>query len=111
MAGKGNTKGNALGAGRKKGTPNKVTADIRQMVINTLHAAGGEKYLLQQARDNPNSFLTLVSKAMPQNVNIGGQKDNPVVVTPLVELKQRALLMRQKYADRMNIIENQPTIN
>lgn len=38
------------------------------MIRNALDQAGGEAYLLTQARENPASFLTLVGKVIPQQV-------------------------------------------
>lgn len=32
--------------GRQKGTPNKVSADVKQMVLEALGKAGGAQYLL-----------------------------------------------------------------
>lgn len=59
--------GNKLG-GRPKGIPNKVSYDIKQMVINALNKAGGENYLLQQARENPKAFIGLVGKIFPSTI-------------------------------------------
>ena len=42
--------------GREKGTPNKLTTDVRAMILATLARAGGEDYLLEQAHDNPRAF-------------------------------------------------------
>lgn len=55
--------------GRVKGTPNKVTADVRQMVLEALSMAGGAEYLLNQAFENPAAFMTLVGKVLPLQVN------------------------------------------
>lgn len=54
--------------GRAKGTPNKVTAELREMILNALAAAGGENYFLQQARDTPSAFLALIGKILPSEV-------------------------------------------
>lgn len=42
MAGKGAPKT----GGRQKGVPNKLTADVKAMVLDALSQAGGVKYLL-----------------------------------------------------------------
>lgn len=70
--------------GRKKGTPNKVTADVKAMVLTALDKAGGVDYLLTQAQSNPNAFLTLVGKVLPMTV--AGDKDNPLEVVTRFKL-------------------------
>lgn len=75
MAGKGRPKT----GGRKKGTQNKLTADVKAMVLEALDKAGGVSYLLTQAQSNPNAFLTLVGKVLPMTV--AGDADNPVGIT------------------------------
>jgi hypothetical protein len=74
MAGKGRPKT----GGRKKGTPNKLTADVKAMVLSALDQAGGVKYLLTQAQSNPNAFLTLVGKVLPLQVQ--GDPDSPLAI-------------------------------
>ena len=71
--------GRRPGAGRKKGVPNKVTADIKAMVLGALDRAGGEEYMLEQARSNPNAFLTLVGKVLPTQIT--GPNDGPVQIS------------------------------
>lgn len=67
--------------GRAKGTCNGDVAKLRELILNALDKAGGEDYLYQQALENPSSFLTLISKVLPKEVNVGGQPENPVVTT------------------------------
>lgn len=55
--------------GRVKGTPNKATAEIKSMIEGALTEVGGQKYLVQQAIDNPAAFLTLVGKILPKQVD------------------------------------------
>ena len=55
--------------GRIKGTPNKVTGQLKDMILGALDTAGGLDYLVTQARENPNAFLTLVGKVLPLQVN------------------------------------------
>lgn len=62
----------------RKGCPNKNTATIKSMIEGALSAVGGQKYLEQQAMENPVAFMTLVGKILPRDVNVGGQPDNPV---------------------------------
>ena len=52
--------------GRQSGTPNKLTRDLRDMVLSALDKAGGVEYLVEQVRANPAPFLTLVGEATPR---------------------------------------------
>ena len=57
------------GKGRPKGVPNKMTAQIKDMIRQALDEAGGVSYLVEQAEANPKAFLTLVGKLVPLDVN------------------------------------------
>ena len=72
------------GKGRKKGVPNKITGDVKAMILAALEDAGGAAYLLSQARDNPNAFLTLVGKVLLMTVV--GDPNNPLIQTVTVSL-------------------------
>lgn len=69
------------GRGRPKGTPNKLTADVKAMIEASLHQAGGAEYLTRCATsDDPRivaAYLRLVEKLLPHHVE--GSKD--IVVT------------------------------
>jgi hypothetical protein len=65
------------GKGRKKGTPNKVTGALKDMVLQALADAGGVQYLVTQAKENPNAFMGLVGRVLPLQVKQGG--DDPKV--------------------------------
>lgn len=62
------SKGQRFG-GRIKGTPNKVTAEIKDMVRAALDAAGGVEYLKRQATISPAAFMSLIAKIIPADVN------------------------------------------
>jgi hypothetical protein len=66
MAAKG---GKRTGAGRKKGVPNQVTTEIKEMIRGALDETGGQKYLVQQSIENPVAFMTLIGKIIPSDVN------------------------------------------
>lgn len=57
------------GPGRPKGSQNKQTKALKEMILHALDEAGGIQYLLAQAHDNPNAFMTLVGKVLPLDVN------------------------------------------
>lgn len=56
------------GQGRPKGVPNKITADLKAMILGALSDAGGQAYLARQAEENPGPFLTLIGKVLPLQV-------------------------------------------
>ena len=60
-------KGQPKLGGRKKGTPNKTTTLIKDMIIQALDEAGGIDYLVEVAKDNPAAFCTLIGKVLPMN--------------------------------------------
>ena len=60
-------KGQPKLGGRKKGTPNKTTTLIKDMIIAALDEAGGIDYLVEVAKDNPAAFCTLIGKVLPMN--------------------------------------------
>lgn len=68
----GPNRGNA-GKGRPKGSANKTTTEVKQMILDALQEAGGVEYLVEQAREKPAAFLTLVGKVMPLQLNGAGE--------------------------------------
>jgi len=66
-------------AGRKKGVTNKVTRELKAMILGALDAKGGQEYLERQAVENPVAFLTLLGKVLPTTLQ--GDPDNPLVIT------------------------------
>jgi hypothetical protein len=64
--------------GRKKGTPNKLNASVKEAIVNAFHEVGGAKYLVGVAKENPAVFCQLVGKVLP--LQVGGDEDNPVKI-------------------------------
>jgi hypothetical protein len=56
------------GQGRKKGVPNKLTADLKAMILGALDDAGGQAYLARQAYESPGAFMALIGKVLPLQV-------------------------------------------
>jgi hypothetical protein len=63
--------------GSRKGKPNKLSADVKAMILEALGEAGGSEYLLKQSQTNPNAFLTLVGKVLP--LTVSGDPQNPLL--------------------------------
>lgn len=72
-------KGLPKSGGRKAGTPNKTTGQVKEMVLQALSEAGGVRYLLTQASENPTAFMTLVGKVIP--LQVAGDPDGAPVRT------------------------------
>lgn len=66
------------GPGRKKGVPNKMTTEVKAMILQALDGAGGVEYLQERANDpkTAGAFLTLVGKVLP--LQVVGDPNNPV---------------------------------
>lgn len=58
------------GKGRQKGVPNKITSDLRAMVLGALDDVGGRTYLAEQAMEQPAAFMALIGKCLPKDVNL-----------------------------------------
>jgi hypothetical protein len=78
--------------GRQAGTPNKVTAKLKDMILTALdeaHEDGAVAYLKAQAAASPTAFLTLVGKVLP--LQLTGEDDGPIKM----EWAERALKARR----------------
>lgn len=73
-----NRKPPAAGKGRPKGAQNKMTRELKEMILTALDEAGGVEYLEARAQDprTASAFLTLVGKVLPMTV--AGDPDNPL---------------------------------
>lgn len=63
-------KGKKSGGGSRKGIPNVVTKELKDMILGALSEAGGEVYLTRQAKANPAAFMALVGKVLPKDLNL-----------------------------------------
>jgi hypothetical protein len=83
MAAPKGTRPPAAGMGRKKGTPNKMTAALKDMILKALNEAGGDgggvAYLTRQAEENPAAFMTLLCKVLP--LQVAGDGGRPILIT------------------------------
>lgn len=56
--------------GRQAGVPNKVGAELKEMIMAALDDAGGVSYLVKQAVENPQAFMALLGKVLPLQAKI-----------------------------------------
>jgi hypothetical protein len=71
--------GRRTGAGRPPGAKNKITRELKDVILGALNAAGGQEYLARQAAENPGAFLALLGKLLPHTI-AGTGHDGPLVV-------------------------------
>jgi hypothetical protein len=74
--------GGKRGPGRPKGSVNKVTRELKEMILTALDDAGGVEYLARQAEEKPAAFLALVGKVLPMTVQ-GPGEDGAFVFTAI----------------------------
>ena len=75
--------------GSRKGVPNKVTAELKAMILGALEDAGGQAYLAEKAKDprTAAAFMSLLGKVLPLQVT--GAGGGPFVVQ--ISTKDEAL--------------------
>jgi hypothetical protein len=70
-------KGDPKIAGRKKGTPNKIPADLKEQILEAAKLVGGEEetvgYLKAVAVSHPQAFCGLLGKVLGITVQGPGQ--------------------------------------
>ena len=83
----------AKGRGRPKGSPNKVSKTLKDMILEALDKAGGVDYLVQRAQENDGAFLTLVGKVLPMDI----QAD--ISATVISKIERRIVKPNEKTED------------
>lgn len=61
-------RGNA-GKGRPKGASNKLTRTVKEAIEAAFDKVGGADYLARMAVEQPTSFMTLLGKVLPTQIN------------------------------------------
>ena len=69
------------GPGRPKGSGDKISRGVKEMVIAALNGVGGQAYLEEQAVENPKAALTLIGKVIP--LQVAGALDHTLNVTKI----------------------------
>jgi len=75
MAGKGFQKGEG---GRPKGVRNKLTATVKEAIVEAFNQVGGVDYLVSIAYADPKTFCALVGKVIP--LEVSGVNGNPIEI-------------------------------
>ena len=81
------SRGNLKG-GSRKGVPNKVTAELKDMIREALDKSGGVDYLIERANDpkTATAFLSLVGKTLPMTVKGPGENGEHIFQKIVVEV-------------------------
>lgn len=53
---------------KPKGAVNRITAELKDMILGSLSDVGGQEYLARQAIENPGPYMTLVGKIIPSEI-------------------------------------------
>jgi hypothetical protein len=71
------SKGQKTGGGSRRGVPNKLSGDVKAMILLALDAVGGAEYLRRQAEKNPVAFMSLLGKLLPTQMT--GKDGGPIL--------------------------------
>jgi hypothetical protein len=77
--------------GRAKGTPNALTASIKDAIQNAFSELGGTSYLVHVGRTDPRTFCALLSKLLPTKL---ANADGSPLLAALTELTDAQLEAR-----------------
>ena len=80
MAGEPLKPGRKKTGGRKKGTPNKATTEVKAAILAAFDNLGGVAYLERVGQDNPQVFCSLLGKVMPSQISMTTGKDIQIVI-------------------------------
>lgn len=58
------------GKGRKAGVPNRVTANVKQMILGALDDLGGQQWLVESAKQDPKAFMSLLARILPSEISM-----------------------------------------
>jgi hypothetical protein len=86
------------GLGRPKGVPNKITTDVKAMILAALDKVGGEAYLARVAVENPAPFLALLGRILPSQLEHSGAvaMAGEAIDRPPPETREQWIARRQR---------------
>ena len=67
--------------GRQKGTVNKISATVRDNVVEVFDTLGGTKKMVEWAKDNLAEFYRLYAKLLPTEAVLNVNHANPIELT------------------------------
>ena len=82
-----NTRGRA-GLGRPAGSPNKINAGVKSMILGALDDLGGQTWIVEQAKADPKAFLALLSKLLPSEVALAATVEAVPAQAPYASVEE-----------------------
>jgi hypothetical protein len=73
------------GAGRPKGSRNRVTKVVKDAILKAFEEVGSDTYLATVAREDPRTFCALLGKVIPLQVK--GEVNGTVGLIPTIVIK------------------------
>lgn len=70
-------------AGRPKGTPNKITTNVKRAFEEAFEKKGGVPSFIRWAKENETEFYRLYAKLLPKDLKLDGVDSVKVVYLPL----------------------------
>jgi hypothetical protein len=77
--------------GRARGTPNQLTASVRDAIHNAFTELGGASYLVHVGKNDPRTFCALLSRLLPTKL---ANADGSPLLAALTELTDAQLEAR-----------------
>ena len=108
--------GTPSGEGEKKGVPNLLTRDLKEMIREAMERVGsdgegkdgGLGYLITLAKEEKQVFATLVRAILPTTINANVTVDKPYVTEEVALAVLKARGLPPDTVDRMRFIEIDP---
>ncbi len=75
--------GKRPGSYRRKGGTNKITADVKQAIMEAFSILGGAEYLCAVAREDPKAFCALLGKVIP--ITVERDQDNAFMLRVAID--------------------------
>jgi hypothetical protein len=70
--------------GRQKGTPNKLSTNVKDNVISVFEQLGGTDHMARWAEENPSQFYNIYAKLLPLQVT--GEDGGPIDTSLTIRL-------------------------
>ena len=94
------------GAGRPRGSKNKISLALKEMILGALDRVGGEEYLARLAIENSSAFASLLGKVLPTTLAAASESDGEI--RKLVEVKLSVVQPTALLGDESKTIEMRP---